>query len=445
MHKKMILMTGLLVCAELASANPVIVNQAVNTWYKVPSSAMMSVKANTTFGDAIFGTSGPSCVLSYSGAVLDTRRNRLVLWGGGHAAYNGNEIYAFDINTLQWSRLTDPTASPGNDHDALWDGNPSSRHTYNGMAYIAHADCMMEAGGAPYGQGNAVCKKTWTFDFATLKWKDMQPSGTMPNTCYEDNAAYDPVTKKVFWGNDWNSTGIFTYDYDHNSWAKLNSESTLDYRTSTIDTKRGLLIIVGQGQVLAFNIRTATPAKQVWATTGGASIVSVSRPGIDYDPVSDRIVGFNNTDTIYALNPDTKAWTIYSPVGAGPSKGDGLPDGMYGRFRYVPSENAFIAVSSASDAVYFYKMTAGTGVEQKALPKGAQAMTVSPNPCAGKAAITLSKPADISITDVSGRQVARFTGKRTAAIWNAQASPAGVYFVRAEMQGLKIQKKVIRL
>ena len=28
---------------------------------------------------------------------MDTTRGRLVIWGGGHADYKGNEIYAFDF------------------------------------------------------------------------------------------------------------------------------------------------------------------------------------------------------------------------------------------------------------------------------------------------------------------------------------------------------------
>ena len=43
-----------------------------------------------------------------SGAAYDTVRDRLVVFGGGHADSADNALYVFDLNTLQWSRLNDP-------------------------------------------------------------------------------------------------------------------------------------------------------------------------------------------------------------------------------------------------------------------------------------------------------------------------------------------------
>ena len=38
---------------------------------------------------------------AWNGAALDTKRNRLLVTGGGHLDYAGNEIYAFDFGTLE--------------------------------------------------------------------------------------------------------------------------------------------------------------------------------------------------------------------------------------------------------------------------------------------------------------------------------------------------------
>jgi len=46
---------------------------------------------------------------AWSGGAFDTTRDRLVVWGGGHADYPGNELYVFDLGTLRWQRLTDPS------------------------------------------------------------------------------------------------------------------------------------------------------------------------------------------------------------------------------------------------------------------------------------------------------------------------------------------------
>src|SRR5712692_1503078 len=49
-------------------------------------------------------------VADWSGGIADTRRNRLIIWGGGHTGYYGNELYAFNLtsNTLVRLNNTSP-------------------------------------------------------------------------------------------------------------------------------------------------------------------------------------------------------------------------------------------------------------------------------------------------------------------------------------------------
>jgi hypothetical protein len=82
-------------------------------------------------------------VNAWSGGVYDPVLDQLLIWGGGHTDYAGNEVYAFDMGSLTWQRLTDPytlidavgaVESSGEYPDAQ--GNPlpqqpRSRHTYN--------------------------------------------------------------------------------------------------------------------------------------------------------------------------------------------------------------------------------------------------------------------------------------------------------------------------
>ena len=412
----------------------------VNTWLKIPNSRMMDVAAN----------SDAASIIAYSGAVLDTKRNRLVLWGGGHAACANNEIYAYDINSLKWSRLTDPTVNPEVSVDELWDGNPGSRHTYNGMAYIAHADRMLETGGSVWGSGSANTGILWSFDFAANTWSKRNPTGTTPGAGFECNASYDPETKKLWWGDDdlvyWrgHGAGLYSYDYDQDVWTKHTSDA-LTYLTSTIDTKRGLLVLVGQGVVFAYNIRSGTPVKQIWTTTGGdAYVASYSGAGLDYDSIADKIVGFNGDGFIYALNPDTKAWSVYTPSGTQPQP-SGYGPRTWGRFRYVPAVNAFVVVSDANDAVYFYKLTAGTGTGiatgSPRMPSPGAVFRAWPNPFCASTRISASlegKTAGMTlgICDISGKLIKSFSadGKTLASgiEWSPGALPAGIYLLKVK-------------
>src|SRR5579885_2832152 len=111
-------------------------------WFQIPNTAFQSACPPASAFPAIQGQSGCNGVVNaWSGGVADTKRNRLIFWGGGHHDYWGNEVYALDLNALTLSRLNNPSSVSGldftnNTYETLPDGTPSARHTYGGLAYI---------------------------------------------------------------------------------------------------------------------------------------------------------------------------------------------------------------------------------------------------------------------------------------------------------------------
>ena len=80
--------------------------------------------------------------------AFDTKRNQLVMWGGGLDDYFGNEIYALNLTTLSMTRLTEPATPYANYVETLADGTqPNSRHTYDGLAYMENVDRLFAFGG----------------------------------------------------------------------------------------------------------------------------------------------------------------------------------------------------------------------------------------------------------------------------------------------------------
>src|SRR5574343_154153 len=87
-----------------------------------------------------------SIVTAWSGAVWDEANKRLLITGGGHADYAGNEVYAWSVVTAAFTRLNNPTGSIGNTgtlNDGLdatvpayFDGRPRSAHTYNHLLML---------------------------------------------------------------------------------------------------------------------------------------------------------------------------------------------------------------------------------------------------------------------------------------------------------------------
>ena len=97
------------IMAAGAIAGP-IDNLQPGQWYEFPGTRIRDVLPSP------IPQGNPTAMLYYSGGAYDTRRNRLIVWGGGHAAYDGNEVYAFDVAAGKWSRLTEPTAEPPSVH-----------------------------------------------------------------------------------------------------------------------------------------------------------------------------------------------------------------------------------------------------------------------------------------------------------------------------------------
>lgn len=403
------------------------------TWIKIANSALFSVSP---------GGSNQG-ILAYSGGAFDTKRSRFIIWGGGHQDYEGNEVYAFDCETLKWHRLTNPTPNPTPlSADVLYDGNPGSRHTYNGMAYIAHADRLFETGGSIFSSGSATCASNWFFNFDSNTWSNrsrVSMSGTPPAAGYECSAAYDSVTRKVWWADDGiyvrpNGPGLFSYDYESNTWTKHTSDQ-LAYRSVAVDTKRGLLIVVGSNQVLAYTIHASPVIKQIWSTTGDTFMVAGSGQGLEYDPVADKIVGFAGDGHIYTLDPETKVWNRQTSGGTAPS-----PQGRcWNRFRYVPALNAFVTLMDTWDGVYFYKLTANalTACERKPLSSEATGQiifSVVPNPVRTSTTLRLNGAGLVQsadIYDLSGKLIQKLSVNLDHELcWTVNHQPSGIYVAR---------------
>jgi hypothetical protein len=327
------------------------------SWYAVPDTHMRGVCPPNGFGgkDYDFNFHCSSVIGAWSGGAYDTLRNRMIIWGGGHNDYYGNELYAFDVNTLAWDRLSDPDL----DFELYQDcrethasGNPTGRHTYGGLAYIAHVDQLFAHGGSLACGPGETSLKTWTYELSSSTW-DERALGPMGEWSRADEySVYDPVSQNVylFWHSE-----LFLYNYDQDRWRQLDNDQ-ISWLASgvAIDTKRNLLISVGNGYVSVYDLNDQNYERQHWSTTGAEELVNAYAPGLAYDPLRDRIVGWAGGD-IFSLNVETKQWAR-SSVPGGPEKRVG---DTFGRFRYIPEYDVFIAVTHVDEDVFFYKPAAG--------------------------------------------------------------------------------------
>jgi hypothetical protein len=353
--------------------NDFLKNLPAGSWYQAPSTKMRAVCASETAFPTIRAVGGCAMVMgAWSGGAFDPGRKRLMIWGGGHMDYWGNEVYAFDAETLKWIRLTDPTpmSQEKASADPLPEGAPIARHTYDGLAFLGAADRLFAYGGSMAGNGYGT-SATWTFDPAAGKWEERKPSGNenRPATnCCNFSGESDPATGKVFMRDpNW----LCAYDPAANAWTHVKAWThTWSSGKAVIDTRRHLYFTIGSGEFLAYDIAAGKDVSADWKTTGGDSIVNGYGIGAAYDPVSDRIVAWAGKG-VYVLDLGTRIWSVQGHSG-GPA--GQLEFGTYGRFRYVPGDNVFVLANGVDEDVWFYKLTAGggTGLRERAVRKASK-------------------------------------------------------------------------
>ena len=172
----------------------------LNSWVSLSNTMLKSVCPANNFGGIpyAFANYCPNVVNAWSGAAADTKRNRLIIWGGGDSDYQGNEIYSLNLNTtpLTMTRLTDPSAwNYAVSYEVNPDGTPTSRHTYNDLVYLPVQDALYSFGGClPSG---TCTNHTWMFTFADNQWHAKDPANGFDPTSFSNSVtgaacAYDP-------------------------------------------------------------------------------------------------------------------------------------------------------------------------------------------------------------------------------------------------------------
>ena len=125
-------------------------------------------------------------------------------------------------------------------------------------------------------------------------------------------------------------------------------------------------------------------------------------------------------------------------------------DYVYSAYRYIRTgsltQNGVIRLNKYWDNTLNIEL--GTiATEVAATPAKAPGLAVSPNPFNPSVTIAFANPgkkADLSIYAVDGRQVKSFKNIRgTEVSWNAQGLPAGVYVLKARVDGKVLTRKLI--
>jgi len=174
-----------------------------------------------------------SVVYAWSSFGWDEKKARLLLWGGGHANYTGDELYVWNGDTGLWDRACLPTKIDAADPDLLLPSKdaPQSSHTYANNQYLYNQDVFVTFGGAAANSGDA---------FTELVTADPRVTRHVGPFAFDMHVA-DP--NKVGGGN---GTGYNVARLGSGGWH--NRRDLVDgYPIDTLDHKQGASAYVNEG------------------------------------------------------------------------------------------------------------------------------------------------------------------------------------------------------
>jgi len=102
-----------------------------------------------------------SIIEAWSSMAWDSNRGNIIIWGGGHANYPGNETYIWNSTDLKWSRgslpsevkLVNSTQSQYEAIDGVFNA-PIAAHTYDNSEFFPVLDRFITFGGAAFNTGD---------------------------------------------------------------------------------------------------------------------------------------------------------------------------------------------------------------------------------------------------------------------------------------------------
>lgn len=351
----------------VANIAEIIHSMQPGTWREL-SDTHMSAVFPPKAGHPAWGVEGPRAIVDdWGGAAFDTKRNTLLITGGGHAAYGGNEVYEFSLEDLRWRRVTDPSRympdprfadkKQSGNYVRTLDGSPISSHTYDGLQYLPGLGKMFMFGGSQYRQGYNYDQHAYLFDATKFKWSQ---GAVAPHYVIQVASAYDSRRERVLVTY---ATGLMAYYPANDEWRVISSGERSDYeRVADYDPLHDLFVEVGQRKhPVVYYALGGGGGRHAAPIQGDLDFAKVPRPGVAYDSRQRVFVIWGGSRQVWVLDPATwKVTRLDNAGGDAPSwrGANGKPKnhGTYSRWQYVPDYDVFIGYNSARDNVWLYRL-----------------------------------------------------------------------------------------
>jgi hypothetical protein len=352
--------------------------------------------------NCVYGSGGVEPMFyAWSGGAYDpdySAYGALLIHGGGHRTYSGNEVYAFNLATALWERCRSPSLYSESEADSngeFPDGQPYPPHTYSGVEampaswYGGTKGKLIRFGFS----GASVTQRAHVIpldDTPTAAWSRF--TTTIPIiTNLEYYAVCRDTTRQGFWlttageGTDRtcfiDKNGVIT---SYMIGGPVASRLSLAY-SPTLD------LVVARGGVSSpvfdgsrIKVLQASNPAAGWIDVNftGLGPMDVARDGVsgnesggacgtEWSSVMGKFVSYpgRGGNKVYILKPganplvDPWSWTSETLTGEGgavptvTTATSGLNNGHWSRFREVPALKCFVWADSAGRPVQLWRPT----------------------------------------------------------------------------------------
>jgi len=360
-----------------------------NTWTAIsgaaPSHALSATNTVASVAPPNAASLGyPAAVMdSWCGGAFASRAGafgKFIAWGGGHADYQGNEVYGFDVGTRMWARLSDPYPSPTWPNASGWwpahgaqvNGSPGVRHTYDLVEYHAERNSFWSFGAQTNIDGTTTplfCE----FDLTTNQWSQRALSpvafGGAGWSCYDGR-------RKVFicHGAGGGSSPTVVYNPATNAFTvsdQSNSDAvSVANCAAAYDAANDIVVVMrpDTGAVCALNA-AALSQSVVTLTTADKPSIGVGA-GFEYCRELDGFLWYSSGAEVYLVKKDVGAWNtatwtwrqLTAAANAIIPEGTNV-NGIYSRFRIARHANYVLAYTvkrtghSGAGAMYAFMLS----------------------------------------------------------------------------------------
>jgi chitodextrinase len=323
----------------------------LNAWTALTSANTFASVQAADIGQ--YGSSGPDGVFqAWNGAaVVDFGDAKSMLfWGGGHQDYYGNEVYCLDLDTLQFSRLTEPTALgsyAGPHTNGIYsDGNPSPAHTYY---FVCARGSTFLIGRRQINNTPSTNNMISTFNPTTETWvNSTTANGISPGQ--GDGMCYDSA-RDLVWMVECDVLGWASWDPDTNTWTTYTAPA------SAFDPSAGPFYVPTKDCVIFFSgtniIRGLDPASpntnSVSLTRSGTAPAFGAGDMACWSANLGALVYYpDGSNNIYLLTPPSGDWRtgtwVWTQRTVSGTSGAHTGNGVYGRFQVVEYGSITVAI-----------------------------------------------------------------------------------------------------